>query len=130
MNTFTHLHAIDVFPVTFRSRPRVQTAVHVFSVFPVTLLSTLVVPLVMHALPATAHHTPDAGVSRPAVDAPRSPVVEPVDVPWLYRSEGFAEDLETDAANEPPQDPPFLRWGLPVIAMVGVVGLAAAFSLV
>lgn len=49
--------------------------------------------------------------------------------PWLYRSEGFAEDLDADSAA-PSEDSLLLRWGLPAAALIGVVALAAAFSLV
>jgi hypothetical protein len=100
----------------------------------------------MHALPATTTHTAEVSVVVPAVSAAGSlggsaggldspaavaAPAAPLDpAPWLYRSEGFAEDLDTDPAHEPKPESPLLRWGLPMVALVGVVGLAAAFSLV
>jgi hypothetical protein len=53
---------------------------------------------------------------------------------WLYRSEGFAEDLDDSAGADAktdtgvPGDSNLVRWGLPVIALFGVVGMAAAFT--
>lgn len=74
------------------------------------------------AAPAAA--TPASAAT--ATTAPRS---DPSNSPWLYRSEGFAEDLDTDNGASPPEVPALWRWGLPLAALVGVVGLAAAFTL-
>ena len=67
--------------------------------------------------------------SRASVTAP-APIAAVDQAPWLYRSEGFAEDL-MEPGSEPAShlDSNLLRWGLPVVALLGVVGLAAAFSL-
>jgi hypothetical protein len=84
----------------------------------------------MHVLPLPAtdsRERPMAAAGASAMETPQPAVAEAA---WLYRSEGFAEDLEADPAHEPLPDPPLLRWGLPMIALVGVVGLAAAFTLV
>lgn len=77
-----------------------------------------------------------ADAAAPAAAAPASAATastaarsDPSNSPWLYRSEGFAEDLDADHGSIPPEVPALWRWGLPLAALVGVVGLAAAFTL-
>lgn len=72
---------------------------------------------------------PAAVAPAPAATATAPARTDPSNSPWLYRSEGFAEDLDADSGATPPEVPALWRWGLPLAALVGVVGLAAAFSL-
>jgi hypothetical protein len=89
----------------------------------------------MSALPAVTASTPEVGG---VVHAPAAPdaadaaaaangALAPA---WVYRSEGFAEDLDAYLASEPRAEPGLLRLATPMVVLVGVVGLAAAFSLV
>jgi hypothetical protein len=89
----------------------------------------LIVALAMHAAPAVPAPAADPAADKAApADSPRNLSSE---CPWLYRSEGFAEDLDGEGnLPEPKPDSPLVRWGLPLVALVGVVGMAAAFSLV
>jgi hypothetical protein len=88
----------------------------------------------MQAAPALPVETAVEAAAAPVasgVPARAEPPGSTVSAPWLYRSEGFAEDLDADAGNaSAPDDSPLLRWGLPTAALIGVVGLAAAFTLV
>ena len=75
----------------------------------------------------------EAAAAPVAAGAPvrTEPAEGAVTTPWLYRSEGFAEDLDADTRDAAsPEDSPLLRWGLPAAALIGVVGLAAAFTFV
>lgn len=92
----------------------------------------------MSALPAVTASTPegdgvvrasaasDASDAAGAANAPAAPAAPA----WVYRSEGFAEDLDAYLASEPRAEPGLLRLATPMVVLVGVVGLAAAFSLV
>jgi hypothetical protein len=84
----------------------------------------------MQAAPAIPVETARADAPAAAAGPLRAPAAEGrASNPWLYRSEGFAEDLDAYAVAQP-DDPPLLRWGLPVAALIGVIGLAAVFTLV
>ncbi len=78
----------------------------------------------MNALPAV-NAQPTAPVDR-AAEADES--VAPA-LPWLYRSEGFAEDLDTVTASEDGTDKisTGLRLAAPALALC--IGLAALLSL-
>lgn len=50
---------------------------------------------------------------------------------WMYRSEGFAEDLDSHPGShvaDRSSDSALVRWGLPLVALVAVVGIAALFT--
>jgi hypothetical protein len=74
-----------------------------------------------------------APFAQPAASAEASAETPVCAMPWLYRSEGFAEDLDDGTGEQhgrgPGQEPALLRWGLPLLSLVLVVGMAAAFSL-